>query len=72
MMEEMSFQVSLENCQGFSVPDGGGKFKQMAVGQFKCSRFLQIKWVHWKVCINIVSVKEIQFFTVNLNSSVNP
>ncbi len=22
MMEEMSFQVSLENCQGFSIPDG--------------------------------------------------
>ncbi len=26
MTEEMSFQVSLENYQGFSVPDGGGKF----------------------------------------------
>ncbi len=26
MMEEMSFQVSLENCQGFSSPDEGGKF----------------------------------------------
>ncbi len=24
MTEEMSFQVSLENCQGFSVPDRGG------------------------------------------------
>ncbi len=24
MMEEVSFQVSLENCQGFSIPDGGG------------------------------------------------
>jgi len=24
--EEMSFQVSLENCQGLSIPDGGGKF----------------------------------------------
>ncbi len=24
--EEMSFQVSLENCQGFSIPDRGGKF----------------------------------------------
>ncbi len=24
MMEEMSFQVSLENCQGFSIPDGRG------------------------------------------------
>ncbi len=23
MTEEMSFQVSLENCQGFSDPDGG-------------------------------------------------
>ncbi len=22
--EEMSFQVSLENCQGLSIPDGGG------------------------------------------------
>ncbi len=22
--EEMSFQVPLGNCQGFSVPDGGG------------------------------------------------
>ncbi len=26
MTEEMSFQVSLENCQEFSVPDEGGKF----------------------------------------------
>ncbi len=26
MTEEMSFQVSLEHCQGFSIPDGGGKF----------------------------------------------
>ncbi len=25
-MEEMSFQVSLENCQGLSIPDRGGKF----------------------------------------------
>ncbi len=24
MTEEMSFQVSLENCQGLSIPDGGG------------------------------------------------
>ncbi len=24
--EEMSFQVSLENCQEFSIPDEGGKF----------------------------------------------
>ncbi len=23
---EMSFQVSLENCQEFSIPDEGGKF----------------------------------------------
>ncbi len=28
MTEEMSFQVYLENCQGFSIPDGGGKFHQ--------------------------------------------
>ncbi len=26
MAEEMSFQVSLKNCQGFSIPDEGGKF----------------------------------------------
>ncbi len=26
MMEEMSFQVSLGNYQGFSIPDEGGKF----------------------------------------------
>ncbi len=26
MMEEMSFRVSLDNCQGFSIPDEGGKF----------------------------------------------
>ncbi len=25
MTEEMGFQVSLENCQGFSIPDEGGK-----------------------------------------------
>ncbi len=24
--EEMSFQVSLEICQGLSIPDRGGKF----------------------------------------------
>ncbi len=29
MTEEKSFQVLLENCQGFSVPDeGGGSFHQ--------------------------------------------
>ncbi len=26
--EEMSFQVSLENGQGLSIPDGGGSFHQ--------------------------------------------
>ncbi len=26
MTEEMSFQVSLEHFQGFSIPDVGGKF----------------------------------------------
>ncbi len=26
MIEEMSFQVSLENCKGFSILDGGGNF----------------------------------------------
>ncbi len=26
MTEEMGFQLSLENCQGFIIPDGGGKF----------------------------------------------
>ncbi len=26
MTEEMSFHVSLENSQGFSIPDGSGKF----------------------------------------------
>ncbi len=25
MMEEMSFRVSFENCQGFSILDGDGK-----------------------------------------------
>ncbi len=25
MMEEISFQVWLENCQGFSIPAEGGK-----------------------------------------------
>ncbi len=25
-MENISFQVSLENCQGLSIPDEGGKF----------------------------------------------
>ncbi len=24
-MDEMIFQVLLENCQGYSIPDGGGK-----------------------------------------------
>ncbi len=28
-MEEIRFQVSLENCQGFSIPDGvGSSFHQ--------------------------------------------
>ncbi len=30
MMEEMSFQVSLGNYQGFSIPDEGGKFTSPA------------------------------------------
>ncbi len=25
MTEEMSFQVSLENCQGLTIPERGGK-----------------------------------------------
>ncbi len=30
MTEEMSFQVSLENCQGFSIlDDGGSSFHQL-------------------------------------------
>ncbi len=28
MMEEMSFQVSLENCQGFSMEGEGSSFHQ--------------------------------------------
>ncbi len=38
MTEEMSFQVLLENYQGFSIPDGGGKFIPPARnGEFKFS-----------------------------------
>ncbi len=41
MMEEISFQVSLENCQGFSIPDGGGKFIPPArSGERECSRVI--------------------------------
>ncbi len=36
--EEMSFQVSLENCQGLSIPDRGGKFIPPARnGELICS-----------------------------------
>ncbi len=30
MSEEMIVQVLLEICQGFSIPDGGGKFIPLA------------------------------------------
>ncbi len=37
-MKVMSFQLSLENCQGFSIPDGGGKIIPPARnGERKCS-----------------------------------
>ncbi len=37
-MEEMSFQVSHENCQGLSIPDWAGKFIPPARnGELKCS-----------------------------------
>ncbi len=32
MTEEMSFQVSLENCQGFSFPNGSEKFIPVILG----------------------------------------
>ncbi len=35
MMEEMSFQVSLKNCQGFSIPDGrGGQYDQNLISRY--------------------------------------
>ncbi len=50
MTEEMSFQVSLENCQGFSIPDGGGKFVPPARnGEWKCSGewfWASLWWYH--------------------------
>ncbi len=47
-MEEISFQVSLENCQGF-IPDRGGKFIPPARnGEWKCSGkgFCASLWWH--------------------------
>ncbi len=49
MMEEMSFQVSLENCQGFCITDEGGKFIPPARnGEWKRSgeRFCASLWWH--------------------------
>ncbi len=49
MTEEMSFQVSLENCQGFSIPDEGGTFIPPARnGELKCSGewFCASLWWH--------------------------
>ncbi len=37
MTEEMSFQVSLENCQGFSIPDGGKIIPPARNGEWKRS-----------------------------------
>ncbi len=38
LMKEMSFQLSLEKSQGFSIPDGGGKINPPAKnGEQKCS-----------------------------------
>ncbi len=41
----MSFQLSLENCQGFSIPDRGGKIITPARnGERKCSgKYKEIK-----------------------------
>ncbi len=36
--DEKSFQMSLDNCQGFSVPDSGGKIIPAARnGERECS-----------------------------------
>ncbi len=55
MTEEMSFQVLLKNCQGFSIPDaGGGKFIPPArnsewkrSGEWFCASL----WWHHKVTL---------------------
>ncbi len=47
MTEEMSFQVSLENCQGFSIPDGvGSSFHQSGTGNENVpeSDFVPLWW----------------------------
>ncbi len=42
MTEDMSFQLSLENCQGLSIPDGGGKFIPSARnGDYKSYRKIE-------------------------------
>ncbi len=49
MTEEMSFQVSLENGQGFSIPDEGGKIIPPARnGEWKCPGewFCASLWLH--------------------------
>ncbi len=52
MTEEMSFQVLPENCQGFSIPDEGGKFSPPARnGEWKRSGewFCASLWWHISV-----------------------
>ncbi len=50
MTEDMSFQVLLGNCQGFSLPDGGGKLIPPARnGEWKCSGewfCASLRWQH--------------------------
>ncbi len=48
-MEEMSFQVSLEYCQGLSIPDSGGKFNPPARnGEWKRS---DGEWKRSAICV---------------------
>ncbi len=51
-LRKESFQLSLENCQGFSVPDGGGKFIPRARNG-ECSRewFCDFLWWHHEVTL---------------------
>ncbi len=57
MMEEMSVQVSLENCQGFNITDGGGKFIPPARnGEWKRSGewFDASQWWHHEASLMVI------------------
>ncbi len=70
MTEEMSFQVSLENCQGFSILDRGGKFIPPARnGEWKRSGNVIVVLLYYYtilLCYTIIIINVIIFHNITL------